>query len=29
MTKPEFTEVMIAAAKAKAHARVCVGSDRC
>ena len=29
MTDPELTEEMIAAAMAKAHARVCVGSDRC
>jgi hypothetical protein len=26
---PELTEEMIAAAMAKVHARVCVGSDRC
>ena len=29
MTKPELTEGLIAAAMAKADARVCVGSDRC
>jgi hypothetical protein len=28
MTVPELTEAMIAAAMAKADARVCVGSDR-
>jgi hypothetical protein len=29
VTDPELTEDMIAAAMAKVHARVCVGSDRC
>jgi hypothetical protein len=29
MTEPEFTEEMVAAAMAKADARVCVGNDRC
>src|SRR5829696_1484904 len=29
MAAPELTETMIAAAMAKADARVCVGSDRC
>jgi len=29
MTEPELTDDMIAAAMAKADARVCVGSDRC
>ena len=29
MAEPELTEAMIAAAMAKADARVCVGSDRC
>ena len=29
MTEVELTEAMIAAAMAKADARVCVGSDRC
>jgi hypothetical protein len=29
MTDPDLTEEMIAAAMAKADARVCVGSDRC
>jgi hypothetical protein len=29
VTDPELTEGLIAAAMAKADARVCVGSDRC
>jgi hypothetical protein len=29
VTKAELTEEMIAAAMAKAEARVCIGSDRC
>ena len=29
MIEPEFSDEMIAAAMAKANARVCVGSDRC
>jgi hypothetical protein len=29
MAEAELTEAMVAAAMAKADARVCVGSDRC
>jgi len=29
MPDPDLTEELITAAMAKAHARVCVGSDRC